>query len=327
MNRLYRDVCLDNPEALLRSGVCLSTISKDVEGEIQLLENDVERCDEPRCETLKAATFLRLEVAAHDRCDAKVSSMLDGVFYVRDLAFVFDEATGEGRGLHAGTFRWRGQGAIAEGTLSGVTNAGTHRPQAFDECQECRAVGFMEGRFCGSVLRAEAEELVGCWLAGAYRLRFDPSEEGPAGGVSGVLEGALVCRCGVEQCTTFRDFAVGPKPSPWTTGYATYVRRDHTGAPTGDNAVVNWGGHTGLNCGFQLDIQLAIPSTEVKVGLVHFSEPATVEAFSGSSVVDTGSMSGPQNVVEQISLTGTGIDRVVVTAPEDEALLVELCFR
>ena len=53
-------------------------------------------------------------------------------------------------------FRWKGVGALATGTLRGVTNAGTHRRPAFDDCQRCDNPGVMEGLHARDAIPARA---------------------------------------------------------------------------------------------------------------------------------------------------------------------------
>jgi len=37
-------------------------------------------------------------------------------------------------------------------------------------------------------------------------------------------------------------------------------------------------------------------------------------------------MSGPQNVAETLTVAGTSIESATITAPQNEALLLRLCF-
>jgi hypothetical protein len=319
--------CKDTPERILESKLCLSALSKDLEGELHLLERFREKCDKPECETLKTVHLLKLEVASHQPCDFPDGGLFDGTLYVKDLTHAFRDGDGNDRGVHAGNFRWRGAGMVAAGVISGITNAGTHREPPFDPCQTCDAAGFMEGSLCGTILRAKSRALVGCQISGAYRIRFDPSREGGQGRVAGTLEGALTCDCRREECADFTTFAVGSEPNPWTVGGETYLVRDHTGAPMASNEVRTDGGHTGLNSGFQLDVGLGAPASTVELTMVHFSSPASAEALSGGAVVAMGSMSGPQNMIETITLSAASIDSVVIRAPNNEALLLELCTR
>jgi hypothetical protein len=317
--------CLDTPELLLDRELCLSEVSKDLEGELKLLESEREECSSPKCKTLKTLHLLELQVRSHRPCDSRAGRLLDGVFSVRDLAHAFARGDGNRRGIHAGRFRWRGRDLLVTGTIGGVTNAGTHRTPAFDDCQPCNAHGYMEGRFCGTVVKARARELVGCQVTGTYRLAFDPSREGGSGAVRGTLEGALVCLCKEERCADFRTFAIGSYPNPWVVAGASYLVRDHTGAVLPAAEVRSDGGHTGLNSGFSLEIVPAAPVSSARLTLVHFATPPKVEAFAGGVVVDSQTMTAAGGTPETLTFAAAGIDRLVVTPPSNETLLLELC--
>jgi hypothetical protein len=187
--------CRDQPEWLEGQKLCLHEVSKDAEGEFRRLEARREECRD--CKTLKTVHALRLKVGSHQPCDSDAGSLLDGEFHVGNLVHAFAHASGERRGMHAGTFKWFGAGFFIVGSVSGITNAGTHRPPAFEACQTCDSRGVMEGRFCGTILQGtdQVKPLAGCQVFGSYRIRFDPSEEGGEGGVRGTLEGLIACDC------------------------------------------------------------------------------------------------------------------------------------
>ena len=174
--------------------VCLSELSKDLEGELRPVEAVRETCDQLHCVTLETVHQLDLKVFAHV-CDSETGKQLDGQLTSGQLVHKYKDGDGNRRGVHEGPFRWRSADVFATGTLQGITNAGTHRPPAFDECQRCDDRGIMEGMLRGRIMRARDRRLVGCELRAAYRLRFDPSSEGGSGGVRGTLEGAIVCNC------------------------------------------------------------------------------------------------------------------------------------
>lgn len=316
-----------DPDALFDRRVCLDEVSKDLDGELYLIESQIQVCDQRDCRTLKTFHGLRLHVASHEPCDSELARQLDGTLVVRQLVTAFANGSGERRGTHKGRFRWHGDGLLAEGYLSGLTNAGTHREPIFEPCQPCHARGFMEGCFHGHVVEAEHRALRGCRLRGTYRLRFDPSDEGGEGGIEGTLEGVVVCPCGdTAGCTEFQDMTVGSRPNPWTVDGHTYRVYDHTGTLLPNAEIVTRGGHSGLDCGFRTQIALASPASTVEATLVHTALPATVEARSGSAVVASGTMTGPGP--ESIVLTAaSGIDNVVVDAPQDETVLLSFCTR
>jgi len=186
--------CLDDPGELWDNPFCLYPVSKNAQGELRLLDRELQTCDEQDCRTLKTDHGLRVEITAHPPCDSNVSGLLDGDFRVRRLITAFD-GDGQKRGLHTGVFDWRGGGARVRGTLSGTTNVGTHRQPVFDPCQQCHEPGYMEGRLCGRIVKATDERLMGCRVAASYRLRFDPSEGANDTAIAGTIEGLIVCLC------------------------------------------------------------------------------------------------------------------------------------
>ncbi len=316
--------CLEDPRQLWTQRVCLDPVSKNLRGELRLLDRERQECGD-RCLTLKTDHMLKLEVMSHERCDSETGRRLDGTLFVRRLVTALSGGTGEGRGLHTGAFRWVGDGVLVEGTLSGMTNVGTHREPVFRDCQECHDPGYMEGRLCGRVLRSKDERLVGCRVTAAYRLRFDPSEGFQDTGVEGTLEGLVVCACGGGECLNLASFPPASHPNPWTVGGHTFTVSDHTGTPTPDANVVTWGGTTGLNAGFGTRIDLGTPATTgVDLTLVHFASPATVTAYDASgTAVDTETMT-VGGTPETLHLTGA-ITTLVVTPPNDETLILEVC--
>lgn len=177
---------------MLRQQVCLTPLSRNLEGELGRPDNEIRKCRRRDCATLVGAQSLILKLADATDCDQLPA--LDGAVEVRDLVHVFD-ATGSDRGIHSGDFRWESSIGLIMGRLSGITNAGTHRPPVFAECQRCRD-SVMEGQFQGVVCRPKSPEFTDCQLFGAYRLQIDAGREGlPAQGVRGTLEGVLITSC------------------------------------------------------------------------------------------------------------------------------------
>ena len=315
--------------SLLDRIVCVSPLSKDLEGALDLVHSERERCRTLRCKTLETQHHLKLAVARHD-CDSEAGALLDGTLASGDLVHKFADADGNRRGVHEGTFRWSGSGTLATGTLRGVTNAGTHRAPAFDACQKCEDPGVMEGLLVGTIRRARDRRLIGCTIQAMYRLRFDPSSEGGSGGVRGTLEGAIVCDCPdrpPRTCVELAALPVGTGPNPLVAQGVSFEVHDHTGAPTAGTEIETQGGSTGLDVGFSLDIKLPQACSAIEATLVHLSQPATLEAFnSDGSSAGTATMSGPQNSPETLTITGSSIERATVRAPADETLLLRLCF-
>jgi hypothetical protein len=309
--------------------VCLSSLSKNLEGELRLLESEKERCREPRCTTLETVHQIELRVSRHD-CDSEAGALLDGTLHSGDLVHKFEAGDGNRRGIHDGSFRWKGVGALATGTLQGVTNAGTHRQPAFDDCQRCDNPGVMEGLLLGTIRRARDPRLIGCGLQSAYRLRFDPSTEGGSGAVAGTLEGALVCDCPVEPprtCIELSTLPPGAGPNPRVEQGVSFTVLDPAGNPVGSTEIKSQGAFTGLDVGFRTEVTLPTPSAAVEATLVTLAQPAELEAFnSDGTPAGVVAMTGAQNVAETLRVTGTSIERAVVTARQDETLLLRFCF-
>jgi hypothetical protein len=183
------------PCAMLRRTVCLQSVSKDVEGEFGPPDSERRQCREPDCTTLTSLQVLNLKLGSHPDCDRLPE--LDGTIELRDLVHVFDNSGNE-RGMHTGEFRWESAAGLIFGRMSGITNAGTHRPPAFGECQRCRDA-VLEGQLCGTVCRAREARFTDCRVVGGYRLRIDPGSDGiPQQRVVGTFEGLLVCPCRSE---------------------------------------------------------------------------------------------------------------------------------
>jgi hypothetical protein len=194
---LQRVKCPDDPRLMLEQRTCLTPLSKTMAGRVGRPEPERRECDDPPCLTLTTRQELELELRGFDCEDpgAAAASLL-GVIRVVDLVHVFD-GSGDGRGFHSGDFRWESQRTLVLGRMSGITNAGTHHPPVLD-CQECRAPGFLQGRLCGSIARAEDPALRGAHVFANYVIRAgDLAGDGlPEQRVEGTLEGLLVQGCG-----------------------------------------------------------------------------------------------------------------------------------
>ncbi len=190
-------VCEAGPGELVAAELCLDELSKDLAGELTLVESEQESCQPLDCRTLVTVHMIRAKVWSHD-CDSERGKLFDGLFTVRDLTTVYAHGSGLNRGSHAGTFTWRTSAGVVQGRLQGMTNEGTHREPAFDGCQKCGDVGVMEGRLCGRLVRSADPKLAGIQLTAAYRFAFEPNEKGGDGELRGTIEGLLIRTCGCE---------------------------------------------------------------------------------------------------------------------------------
>ena len=187
--------CLDDPAAILQKELCLSALSKDLTGTLQLTDSKTHQCHTPSCKTLKTVHLLKVKAASHAPCDSHAGQLLDGTIVVERLVTAFDQ-DGMHRGFHAGDFAWQGgPGTQVTGRMSGVTNVGTHRAPAFNDCQKCDDKGVIEGRLCGKIASTSHPALNGCQVMADYRIKFDPAAAGGQGAVRGTLEGVIICSC------------------------------------------------------------------------------------------------------------------------------------
>jgi hypothetical protein len=99
------------------------------------------------------------------------------------------------------------------------------------------------------------------------------------------------------------------------------------GAPPGPSLLIKQQPpFLGLDCGFGL--VGSFPTTNyVEIQLVSYARPARLLACSGSAVVGMQIMTVPQKTPQTFTFTSPGgIDRVIVSAPSNEVLLLRLCF-
>jgi hypothetical protein len=127
----------------------------------------------------------------------------------------------------------------------------------------------------------------------------------------------------------------GTSANPWhlppPAGNVTFTTFNPAGSPTPGQAANNrlWeqGAFIGLDCNFKLVVDLPTPASTVTLKLVHFAQPAKVRGLDGTgTTVTTASQTGPQNVASVVTLSGAGIEQVVVDSPADEVILIEFCY-
>ncbi len=317
--------CGFGPDDLRRETECLAAVSKDLEGELLAIDAQVEECPELDCRSLVTLHAIRAQVVAHD-CDSENSkTLLDGVLVVRQLVTQFANGDAFDRGVHAGDFLWRGQGLAVSGRMQGITNAGLNRAPLRRACEECREPGVMIGRLCGAVVRSADPALLGALVTGVYRCEFEPTKEGGAGPLVGVIEGALMQVCSPRSaCVDFSVLSTDANPRV-EQGHRFEVF-DQNGAPVPRTDVLRWGAITGMQLWFRTTVELAAPADAVRLTVGVFARPGTVSAFdqNGTLIVQV-PIAGPQNVPIQVVVPGPGIASLAIDCPSDEHLLVEMC--
>lgn len=131
--------------------------------------------------------------------------------------------------------------------------------------------------------------------------------------------------CRPQECLELSGLQEGSYPNLLEVGGHTFEVWGYGQviAPSAD--VVTWRPHTGLNVSYETRVELGTPAARVEVTLVHFSTAASATGYDAQGTeVDSATMTG--NGPETLSLRGE-IARVVLTAPQNETLLLRLCVR
>ena len=128
------------------------------------------------------------------------------------------------------------------------------------------------------------------------------------------------------DCLDFSGAAPGPGPNPVGAGSFSILVLDHTGTPLPASEVSSWGAHTGLNAGWTLEAKIGGRCPVVQATLVHFSQPAVMEAYNADgTLAGSATMSPTHNVAQTLTIQGTAIAYVRIHSPANETLLVRLC--
>lgn len=323
--------CTDDHQSIRNSKFCLYELSKNAKGVIEIFEQDREECRQD-CTTLRTRHGLKLETSSHDPCDSSKGRLLGGTLHSPNLTHAFKDGDANGRGVHGGTFRWENGVVGAEGTLSGITNAGTHRDPLFKECQPCDANGYMEGRFCGRIIYDQEGVLTGCQIIGTYRFFVKGGFDEGQTSIFGTLEGMIVCPCREKPpqkiCIDLRGYPLGLGQNPIVDQGVTFTVRNSQGVKMPNSWVPDWPAPTGLHVFHTMEVDLPVPASSVDATLVHYALPATLEGFDteGTSVGQV-AMGAGQGQEETLQIQGQAIQRVVITAPLYDTLLLELCYQ
>ena len=130
-----------------------------------------------------------------------------------------------------------------------------------------------------------------------------------------------------RTCTRLDKLPLGQGPNPRRERRLVFEVRDATGAPAPTTRIHSAGGTTGLDCGLETAIALPVPASAVAVTLVCFSTPAEAEAFHADGTsAGVVRMTVPKGQPETLQLGGSALASIVIRAPQDEALLLEVCF-
>ena len=135
-----------------------------------------------------------------------------------------------------------------------------------------------------------------------------------------------------RTCIDYRHRPAGTGPNPRHEGKVTIEVLDaarrplsHTTVGSTRDGAVTVGA---IATGHELVAELDCEAIEVEVTLVTQAEPLEARGYNAAGfVVDAAKMTVGQRQAETLTLTGTGIVKVVVLAPADESWLVSLCWR
>jgi hypothetical protein len=319
-------------QELLDLTYCLNDVSKNLAGELIPVDQERRACEDPPCETLVTQHVMAVEVSSH-QCDSEIGRGLDGRLVVRDLTHVFTGADPRLRGIHTGTFMWKSALGLLHGMMSGTTNAGTHREPPFKDCQRCHEPGVMEGQLSGAFRRTTEPRLANCRVEAAYRIRFDPTEQGGSGAVSGTLEGSLVCPCATSDCVDVGQLPTGMVlPNPVVLGGTQILVFDQTGAPVPSNLVLTYfdsGGapFSGLLLVRTAEITLSHTTSAAELTVFSGATPAAFEAVDASGAVVGSAAMTVTHMAEIVPLAGTSpFTMIRADAPNSEVLLQRICL-
>src|SRR5215204_4433151 len=92
--------CADTPDDIRCPRMCLYSISKDVKGELRLIDSVTEECGTPRCVTLKVIDFVRAEASTHRQCETDQGQYFNGDLKIYDLTHAFINGSSKQRGFH-----------------------------------------------------------------------------------------------------------------------------------------------------------------------------------------------------------------------------------
>jgi|GraSoiStandDraft_30_1057271.scaffolds.fasta_scaffold205268_3 hypothetical protein len=186
-------------QTLFLGKYCLAEISKNIDGELVVLDRDQKTCPNPVCDSLTLVQSLRLNLHSN-HCNSSLGGILEGMIRVWNLTTVFAGTKETLRGVHAGSFYWVpvGGGTI-QGTLEGITNAGTARSPVFPNCQTCERcdqVGLLTGHLFATGTNTPGIPVPDFNIEAVYRFAWDPiATIHKTAPVTGTLEGVLLMPC------------------------------------------------------------------------------------------------------------------------------------
>jgi len=119
----------------------------------------------------------------------------------------------------------------------------------------------------------------------------------------------------------------GESRNPFTLDKFKFRLLDARGRLLESARFLPFGSEFALRCSVRLEVALPRPVSKVELTLVHFSRPAVIDGINADGkVVDSQTMTVPPGQPETLTLSGAAISRLVVRAPQDELLIIEICL-
>lgn len=130
-----------------------------------------------------------------------------------------------------------------------------------------------------------------------------------------------------DECIVFADRPENRELlNPLTDGWATFTGFGFDGEQRSTNQIIRFGDRTGLNLQRRMLVAMAGAADAVRVTIVHFATPCTARALDAAgNVLDAQTMTADGGEPQTLRLEGAGIASLEIEAPQNEALLLEIC--
>ncbi|MEO6943805.1 MAG: hypothetical protein ABI053_03745, partial [Lacisediminihabitans sp.] len=163
-------------------------------------------------------------------------------------------------------------------------------------------------------------------LDGRSYVRYTATTAAPVSWVEATIGFRKTGRSGRERtCVDFRREPGGAVENPLYLEDARFAAFDARGDLQPDGRIVTMNGNIGWDAGFHAEVALPCPSNWVQVVLAHGGPTSKVIAFDTDGKV-VGSAADSGAGPETLTLTGSGIVSVVIESPQDETIVLRLCW-
>ena len=131
---------------------------------------------------------------------------------------------------------------------------------------------------------------------------------------------------GTRECVDFLRAQATSIPNPLRRGRARLTAHDRSGRAHPRGRVTTLGGVTGWDAGHDAEIKLPCHARQVEVTVANFTRgtPPVIHAVGDDGVIDKVVAQG--SGVQIVSLTGQGIGAVRIKSPQNETIVVRICW-